>query len=100
MLKSAFFRITAASLALVATPADAKVASTLNLPEAIYRDPPSDKAHPARMEVLHIPSGGVAINGVAYLASGKGPHPTVVICHDLPGNEKNLDLAQALRRAG
>ena len=52
------------------------------------------------MAVLHIPSGGVEINGVAYLAAGAGPHPTVVICHGLPGNEKNLDLAQAIRRAG
>ena len=56
--------------------------------------------HPARMEVLHIPSGGVEINGVAYLASGPGLHPTLVICHGWPGNEKNLDLAQAVRRAG
>ena len=52
------------------------------------------------MEVLHIPSGGVEINGVAYLAAGAGPHPTVVLLHGLPGNEKNLDLAQAMRRAG
>ncbi|WP_310496107.1 alpha/beta fold hydrolase, partial [Sandarakinorhabdus sp.] len=32
--------------------------------------------------------------------SGAGPHPTVVLCHGLPGNEQNLDLAQAARRAG
>ena len=70
------------------------------VPAAIYTDPAPDTAHPARMVVLHIPSGGVAINGVAYLASGAGPHPTVVLCHGLPGNEKNLDLAQAVRRAG
>jgi pimeloyl-ACP methyl ester carboxylesterase len=69
-------------------------------PAAIFTDPPADAAHPARMEVLHIPSGGVQINGVAYLASGPGPHPTVVLFHGLPGNEKNLDLAQAIRRAG
>ena len=67
---------------------------------AFLTDPPHDAAHPARMEVLHIPSGGVEINGVAYLASGAGAHPTVVICHGWPGNEKNLDLAQAVRRAG
>ena len=67
---------------------------------AIYTDPPRDTAHPARMEVLHIPSGGVRINGVAYLAQGVGRHPTVVLAHGLPGNEKNLDLAQAVRRAG
>src|SRR6185436_1070940 len=69
-------------------------------PPALFRDPPADTAHPARMEVLHIPSGGVQINGVAYLAAGAGPHPTVVLFHGLPGNEKNLDLAQAIRRAG
>ncbi len=70
------------------------------VPAAITADPPHDKMYPARMEVLHIPSGGVAINGVAYLASGPGPHPTLVIAHGWPGNEKNLDLAQAVRRAG
>ncbi|HEV7693159.1 MAG TPA: alpha/beta fold hydrolase [Hyphomonadaceae bacterium] len=67
---------------------------------AYLLDPPRDAAHPARMEVLHIPSGGVEINGVAYLASGAGTHPTLVIAHGWPGNEKNLDLAQAVRRAG
>jgi len=50
--------------------------------------------------VLHIPSHGVSINGLIYEPSGPGPHPTLVICHGLPGNEKNLDLAQAVRRAG
>lgn len=69
-------------------------------PRAIFTDPPHDKAHPARMEVLHIPSGGVRINGVAYLTAGAGRHPTLVLFHGLPGNEKNLDLAQAVRRAG
>ena len=69
-------------------------------PAAIYTDPPADKDHPARSEVLHIPSGGLLINGLAYIPSGAGPHPTVVLAHGLPGNEKNLDLAQALRRAG
>jgi len=70
------------------------------VPKAIYTDPPRDAAHPARMEVLHIPSGNVKINGVAYLVGGTGVHPTFVLLHGLPGNEKNLDLAQAVRRAG
>jgi pimeloyl-ACP methyl ester carboxylesterase len=52
------------------------------------------------MAVLHIPSHGELINGIAYTPSGAGPHPALVICHGLPGNEKNLDLAQAVRRAG
>lgn len=66
----------------------------------LLTDPPVTVSPRARMEVLHIPSGGVEINGLAYLAAGPGPHPTIVICHGWPGNEKNLDLAQALRRAG
>ena len=69
-------------------------------PAAIYTDPAPDKAFPARSEVLHIPSGGVLINGLAYVPTGAGAHPTVVLLHGLPGNEKNLDLAQAMRRAG
>jgi pimeloyl-ACP methyl ester carboxylesterase len=86
----------AAMLALAALP----VAAQPSLPAAIFTDPPADTAHPPRMEVLHIPSGVVEINGVAYLAAGAGPHPTVILLHGLPGNEKNLDLAQAIRRAG
>ncbi|MEQ1782645.1 MAG: alpha/beta fold hydrolase, partial [Hyphomonadaceae bacterium] len=72
---------------------------TATLP-AYLLDPPHDALNPARMEVLHIPSGGMEINGVAYLAAGAGPRPTLVIAHGWPGNEKNLDLAQAVRRAG
>jgi pimeloyl-ACP methyl ester carboxylesterase len=71
-----------------------------SVPAAIFSDPPADAAHPAAMAVLHIPSHGVLINGLVYQPSGEGPHPTLVICHGLPGNEKNLDLAQAVRRAG
>ena len=70
------------------------------LANPLFTDPPATATPRARMEVLHIPSGVVEINGVAYLAAGPGPHPTIVICHGWPGNEKNLDLAQALRRAG
>jgi uncharacterized protein len=69
-------------------------------PAAIFTDPPVDKTHPAAMTVLHIPSHGLLINGLLYSPVGAGPHPTLVICHGLPGNEKNLDLAQAVRRAG
>jgi len=74
--------------------------SAQSAPPAIFTDPPADSAHPAAMTVLHIPSHGVLINGLVYSPPGVGPHPTLVICHGLPGNEKNLDLAQAVRRAG
>jgi uncharacterized protein len=88
---------------LIVTAAIALASSSLaaqQIPRVIYADPARDSAHPARMEVLHIPSGGVKINGVAYLASGAGVHPTFVLFHGLPGNEKNLDIAQAVRRDG
>jgi pimeloyl-ACP methyl ester carboxylesterase len=87
-----------AVFAVLVFSAAAGVAQTV--PAAIYTDPPADAAHPAGMAVLHVPSHGMLINGVVYQPSGAGAHPTLVICHGLPGNEKNLDLAQAVRRAG
>jgi pimeloyl-ACP methyl ester carboxylesterase len=92
-------RLAALALIALASPAFGHVPPAQINP-AIYTDPPHDKAHPAGMEVLHIPSARVRINGVAYTAAGPGPHPVLVLMHGLPGNEKNLDLAQAVRRAG
>jgi pimeloyl-ACP methyl ester carboxylesterase len=83
------------SLCLASAPVVAQ-----SIPAAIFTDPSRDAAHPAAMTVLHIPTHGVLINGLLYSPSGSGPHPTLLICHGLPGNEKNLDLAQAVRRAG
>jgi len=40
------------------------------------------------------------MNALLFAASGEGPKPTVILMHGLPGNERNLDLAQAVRRAG
>ena len=88
------------ALILAAISATSVAATCQTVPAAVYTDPPVDAAHPANMAVLHIPSHGVLINGLVYLPSGAGPHPTLVICHGLPGNEKNLDLAQAVRLAG
>ena len=89
----------AAVLALAAIPAAAQPVST-KLPAAVISEPAPDAKFKAGMEVIHVPVGGVEINGVVYTAQGQGPHPTLVILHGLPGNEKNLDLAQAVRRAG
>jgi uncharacterized protein len=70
------------------------------LPVAITTDPAPDKAYPAAMQTFQIPSHGVMLNALAYIAEGPGPHPVVVLLHGFPGNEKNLDLAQAIRRDG
>jgi len=69
-------------------------------PPAVVADPPPDAAHPAAMAYVRVPSHGALMNGVIYTASGAGPHPTVLLLHGFPGNEQNLDLAQAIRRAG
>jgi uncharacterized protein len=87
-------------IALLLAFAGVSSCSAQSVPAAINTDPPADKEHPAGMTVLHIPTHGVLINGLLYSPPGAGPHPTLVLCHGLPGNEKNLDLAQAVRRAG
>jgi uncharacterized protein len=89
-------------LSLVAT-APAQVAPQTvptAVPQAVIADPPRDKDHPATMQVAAIMSHGSKMNGVLYIAAGKGPHPTLLFVHGFPGNEQNLDLAQAARRAG
>jgi pimeloyl-ACP methyl ester carboxylesterase len=67
---------------------------------AAQGDPPRDIAQPPGMEELKIPSHGAQMNGFIYLAQGAGSHGVVVFLHGYPGNERNLDLAQAVRRAG
>jgi len=69
-------------------------------PLAVTTDPLPDPANPPRLEPVLVPSGGVLMNGVLYIAAGSGSHPTVLLLHGFPGNEQNLDLAQAIRRAG
>ena len=100
---------TAVSLALLASAANARAAETpkpplpvreAQTPNAVIFDPHPDKAHPAAMVDVRIPSHGANMNAVLYTASGASPHPSVVLFHGFPGNEQNLDLAQAIRRAG
>lgn len=54
----------------------------------------------ASMESMQIPSHGSLVNGLVYVAAGAAPHPVVILLHGFPGNERNLDLAQDIRRAG
>lgn len=78
--------------ACVATPAAPEQASSW--PAGVDADFP-----PALAE-LNFDSHGDRLNGLAYLANGEGPHPTVILLHGYPGNEKNLDLAQDMRAEG
>ena len=73
---------------------------TTQAQSAIDQDPAPDKANPAALETFQLPSHGALLNALVYVAAGAGPHPVVLLLHGFPGNEKNLDIAQTLRRAG
>lgn len=75
--------------------------SSQALYDPVSMDPPDpDAEFPPVLHELLIPSNEMMLSGLMLGANGKGPHPTVVLLHGFPGNEKNLDLAQSLRRAG
>ena len=71
-----------------------------NLKEATETSPTYDTEFPPALNELNFQSHGKRLNGLIYLAEGPGPHPTVLLLHGFPGNEKNLDLAQDLRADG
>src|SRR3954468_18814168 len=66
----------------------------------LQQDPVRDATHPALTLAVAIPSHGVNLNAVIYVAGGPGPHQTALFLHGLPGNEQNLDCVQAVRRSG
>jgi uncharacterized protein len=89
-------------LILLASVSHSSVAQVSRRPtDPVTADPAQvDTAYPPGTEELAFQSQGSRLNGFFYLAHGKGPHPTVILLHGFPGNERNLDLAQVLRRAG
>jgi pimeloyl-ACP methyl ester carboxylesterase len=69
--------------------------------DPVTMDPAApDSAYPSQMAELALESGGERLNAMVYVAAGRGPHAVVVLLHGNPGNERNLDVAQAIRRAG
>jgi pimeloyl-ACP methyl ester carboxylesterase len=84
-------------LLLATAPAQAKEPS---VHRAIFADPAPNAAIPADIKTFVIPASDGAMNAVMYTAASKGPHPTLLLLHGFPGNEQNLDLAQAARRDG
>ncbi|MEM9057495.1 MAG: alpha/beta fold hydrolase, partial [Pseudomonadota bacterium] len=67
--------------------------------DPVAADPPPTTPVASSAEVT-LTSAGARLPGYLLLAGGAGPHPTALLLHGYPGNEKNLDLAQTLRRAG
>lgn len=69
--------------------------------DPVTSDPATiDPAFPATIEEVGIASGESYMVGIVYVAQGVGPHPLVILLHGYPGDERNADLAQSLRRAG
>jgi diadenosine tetraphosphate (Ap4A) HIT family hydrolase/pimeloyl-ACP methyl ester carboxylesterase len=88
-----------AALLLVAATAHAEPRFA-PVPKAVIADTARDAAHPADLAAFTVPTGGARVNAVMYLAAGDRPHPTLLFLHGFPGNETNVDIMQAARRAG
>ncbi len=69
--------------------------------DPVTHDPAAvDAAYPPTLHAFTFESGGAQLLGCIYVADGPGPHPTVLLLHGCPGNERHFDLAHALRRCG
>src|SRR5919206_2429948 len=69
--------------------------------DPVVQDPPGDDVQFSDSAAsVGIMSDGARMNGLVYVAQGRGPHPIAILLHGQPGDERNLDLAHALRRAG
>jgi len=66
----------------------------------VLRDISWDKASPAGSTELFIPSDNSLLAGFIYRANGVQKHPTLLLLHGYPGNERNLDMAQVARAHG
>jgi len=60
----------------------------------------SENEYPATSEEIIITIGQDSIAAFGLFAAGEERKETVILLHGLPGNERNLDLAQAIRRNG
>ena len=75
--------------------------NTFAQPDSIVlRDILWDKNSPAGSTELFIPSENSLLAGLIYSANGVQKHPTLLLLHGYPGNERNLDIAQVVRSHG
>ncbi len=94
-MKSIFFNAYLGISILFSTCLNAQSADTLVLRDLVW-----DKNSPAGSKEIFIPSGNSLMAGLFYKANGAGKHPTLLLLHGYPGNERNLDLAQVVRTHG
>jgi pimeloyl-ACP methyl ester carboxylesterase len=100
-MRACLMSVAAGALLLLpaCSPATAPAVET-PVTEAAAIAPVFDEANPPALVETSFEIAGDRVNGIVYVANGPGPHPTVVLLHGLPGNERNLDVAQDLRREG
>ena len=63
----------------------------------VLKDLQWDKTYPAGSTELFITSANKQLAGMIYRPNGNKKHPTLLLLHGFPGNERNLDLAQVVR---
>lgn len=69
--------------------------------ESIYEDPvKSDIAYPTIIDGFTFISNNCKLSGTMHVAQGRGPHPTIILLHGIPGYEQNFDIAHILLRNG
>src|SRR3569833_4192522 len=68
--------------------------------ELVIKDLALDPKSPAGFAELNIPSAGSKLQAFILTANGAQKHPTILLLHGYPGNERNLDLAQVVRARG
>lgn len=69
--------------------------------DPVTQDPPkSDGKFPASVRTFTIDSNGKNVIGSILIAAGEELHPTVILLSGFPGNDTNMDIAHAVRRAG
>ena len=66
----------------------------------VLKDLKWDKTYPAGSTELFIPSAKSQLAGMIYRPNGNKKHPTLILLHGFPGNERNLDIAQVVRAHG
>lgn len=69
--------------------------------QIVLKDLTLDKTEPAGMINLDIISNGSHLaGGIMYTPNGNEKHPTLILLHGFPGNQKDIDIAQVVRAHG
>lgn len=69
--------------------------------QIVLKDLVLDKTAPAQSLDFDVTSNGSKLaGGIIYAPNGKEKHPTLILLHGFPGNQKDFDIAQVVRAHG